>query len=77
MQDWCLFGSGREILEQIADTSSLVALSVYLQKKQLDRQCSEIFSVPLHQHFSLYCNPRLFMFPLPSKTDGYRGQFYH
>ncbi len=43
-QERCLFGSGREILEQIADATSRVTLSVYLQKKkQLDRQWSEIF----------------------------------
>ncbi len=42
-QERCLFGSCREILKQIAGTSSLVTLSVYLQKKQFDRQWSEIF----------------------------------
>ncbi len=37
-----LFGSCREILEQIAGTPSVVTLDVDLQK-QLDRQWSEIF----------------------------------
>ncbi len=31
-QDWCHFGPGREILEQIAGTSSRVTLSIYLQR---------------------------------------------
>ncbi len=44
---------------------------VSILKKQLGRQWSEIcvISVPLHRHFSLYCNPKLLMFPLPPNTD--------
>ncbi len=34
-QEWCLFGPGREILEQIAGASSLVTLSIDLQKNSL------------------------------------------
>ncbi len=43
MKERCLFCPCGEILEQIAGTSSLVTLSVYLQKKLLDRQWSETF----------------------------------
>ncbi len=68
------FVSGREILEQIAGTSSLVTLSVYLQKTvglSMVRNLFCVNSVPLLWHFSLYCYPKIFMFPLPPNL----GQF--
>ncbi len=44
-------------------TPLVLSPSLSIFKKQLDRQCSEIFSVRLHRHFSQYCSPRLFMLP--------------
>ncbi len=62
--------SGREILEQTFGTSSLVTLSIYLQKTVgpsmvRNLSCSTcVLSVPIHWQFSLYCYPQLFMFSL-------------
>ncbi len=53
-QERCLFGSGREILEQIVGTSSLVTLSVYLLKivrPSMVRNVSYntcVTSIPIH-----------------------------
>ncbi len=76
-QERFLLCSCREILEHIAGTSSLVILSAYLQKTAgpsmvQNLSCSTyVNSVPLNAHFSPYCNPRPFMFPLLTCVCGY------
>ncbi len=57
--------------KQIAGTSSLATLSIYLQKPVgpsmvRNLSCSTcVNSVPLRWYYSLYCIPRLAMFPFP------------
>ncbi len=87
-QGQCFFGSCREILEQVASTSSLATISVDLHKTVessmvRNLSCSTcVNSVPLHPHFSLFCYPGLFMFPLPPNSayvviGGVCGHSYH
>ncbi len=80
-QERCLLRSDCEILERTSLISSLVTLSIYLQKTvgpSLVRNlpCSTcVTSVPIHWQFLQYCYPRLFMFSLnpqsPSRLCGY------
>ncbi len=74
-QERCIFCSCCEILEQISGASKCVNLSVYLKNALgpwivWNPSCSTcVLTVRLHRVFSLYCNPRLFIFPLPPNTD--------
>ncbi len=83
----CLFRYGHEILEQTVGTSSLVTLSIYLQK-QLDRQWSKIFpAAPSCPHslifFSILLPQTIYIFPYPQSRLVYaiitasRGHSYH
>ncbi len=62
-------------LVKTSGTSSLVTLSVYPKKTVgpsmvRNLSCSTcVTSVPRHRHFSLFCNPRLLMFPLLTNPD--------
>ncbi len=73
-----------------AGTSSLVTISIYLQKPVgpsmvQNFSCSTcVISFPIHWHFSLWCCPRLYLFSLtPNPRPAYvvitgpRGHSYH
>ncbi len=89
-QERCLLSSGCEVLEQTSSASSLVTLSIYLQKTVgpsmvRNRPCSTCVTfVPIHWQFSQYCYPRLFIFTLtPNPRPAYvvitgpRGHSHH
>ncbi len=77
----CLFRPCREILEQIGGTSTIVNLSIYLQK-QLDRQWSEMFpAAPVQILFSFIdivlgtVTPDYLCFPYPQTLTSLCGYY--
>ncbi len=77
----CLFCSCREILEQIGGTSTIVTLSIYLQK-QLDRQWSEMFPAapvqilfPFIEIFLDTVTPYYLCFPYPQTLTSLCGYY--
>ncbi len=82
-QEWCLFSPGHEILEQIAGTSSLVTLSIYIQKtvgslmgRKLSCSTCVNSSDIFHLHFSLCCYPDNLCFPYLQTPTGWYDYYW-